>query len=279
MSDPSYLPILFDLSFKNKINAILPLQEDELILIAHHAQDFIDRGILPLISNIEVVKLCRDKFALYEKLKACDLPAVTTFLANDLELALDHYGADLILKPRFGAGSVGNMRGSNLDFIKSYIKQADRELIIQPYIKGDEYGINFYVDLISGKLVELFILKKIRMRAGETEKSISVKNERLVQLVKEICAILPFRGPIDLDVLEHNGEFLILEINPRFGGAYPHTHECGINFVKLLANNIVGKENKPFTMNYEEGVVAFRYMTITTINEKSLPREVVSLSK
>ena len=50
------------------------------------------------------------------------------------------------------------------------------DLMIQEFMHGQEYGADVYVDMLSGKCTSIFLKKKIRMRAGETDKSVSVKN-------------------------------------------------------------------------------------------------------
>ena len=56
-----------------------------------------------------------------------------------------------------------------------------------------------------------------------------------------------------------NGEDIqIIEINARFGGGYPITHQAGANFVKLLLNaDDTAIANK--VSDWEEDVVMLRY--------------------
>ena len=116
----------------------------------------------------------------------------------------------------------------------------------------EEYGVDVYVDMLSHEPTAIFTKKKLRMRAGETEKSVSVKDEKLFALIKETVAAFAFAGPIDMDVFCVDGKFYISEINPRFGGGYPHAYECSVNFPEYIANNIAGKENPVTIGAYKE---------------------------
>ena len=49
------------------------------------------------------------------------------------------------------------------------------------------------------------------------------------------------------------------EVNPRFGGGYPHAYECGINHMKLIENNLNGIPNERQIGNYEEGIYMMKY--------------------
>ena len=142
------------------------------------------------------------------------------------------------------------------------MEEYDEEFIVQPAIIGKEYGVDIYVDMISGEVVSYFCKEKLRMRAGETEKSLSVRNKTLESLVKETVTKIGLRGPIDIDVLERDGKFYVLEINPRFGGGYPHAYECGVDFPTLIANNCMGIVNKPSDPTYEENVLGLKYSDI-----------------
>jgi len=89
--------------------------------------------------------------------------------------------------------------------------------------------------------------------------AVSVKDEKLFALIKETVAAFAFAGPIDMDVFCVDGKFYISEINPRFGGGYPHAYECGVRFPEYIANNVAGKENPVTIGTYEEGAVMLKY--------------------
>ena len=274
MKEPTYLPKLFDICKSENINAVLPLQEDELVLIAENADEFKNRNVLPIISSLEIVKLCRDKYGFYKKMRELGIPCIPTVLADSRKEMIEKYGFPLFMKPRYGAGSVSStIINKEVAIDGNLANEDDEEFIIQPYINGDEYGVNFYVDFKTGELTELFIMKKIRMRAGETEKSVSVYDTEIENIVKKLCENISFRGPIDMDVIKKGEKYYILDVNPRFGGGYPHTHSCGVNFIKQLARNAEGLANEHNRNEYENGIVAFRYMTISLMRKDDMPDE------
>ena len=58
-------------------------------------------------------------------------------------------------------------------------------MLIQEFMDGTEYGADVYIDMISGEVVSIFIKEKIKMRAGETDKSVSVKDDELFGMIKK----------------------------------------------------------------------------------------------
>jgi len=138
-------------------------------------------------------------------------------------------------------------------------------LIIQEFIDGTEYGVDVYTDIISTKPVAIFIKQKIKMRAGETDKSVSVKDLKLFDFIKSFVSKVGLIGIIDIDIFKVNNEYLILEVNPRFGGGYPHAYECGVNIPKMIINNIKGKINNEEIGHYDEGIYMMKYNEIKII--------------
>ena len=261
MTDAHYLDRIIEICKKESVKAVLPLHEEELLLISNNKKVFEDNGILPIISDYSKVSLCKDKYKLSIELAEKGVSVVESFLAKDY-MADEKTFDTFFVKPRSGAGSVDTYMVHSKKMLKAIMEEYDEEFIVQPAIIGKEYGVDIYVDIISGEVVSYFCKEKLRMRAGETEKSLSVRNKTLESLVKETVTKIGLRGPIDIDVLERDGKFYVLEINPRFGGGYPHAYECGVDFPTLIANNCMGIVNKPSDPTYEENVLGLKYSDI-----------------
>src|SRR5699024_6618658 len=108
--------------------------------------------------------------------------------------------------------------------------------------------------------VDLFIKEKIKMRSGETDKSVSIHNSKIERLVKEMIKVTDFKGPIDIDCFEYNGEFYISEINPRFGGGYPHAYELGCDFMTYIIKNLQKETNDIYsTYKYDSNFTMMKY--------------------
>jgi carbamoyl-phosphate synthase large subunit len=134
--------------------------------------------------------------------------------------------------------------------------------MIQEFLKGQEIGADCYIDMISGELVSVFTKKKLLMRAGETDKAVSFKDEKLFELIKSFVSECGWNGQIDIDIFDVDGEYYISEVNPRFGGGYPHAYECGCDHMTLIRNNIEGRENKADIGSYDDGVYMMKYNEI-----------------
>lgn len=247
MDAPNYLPTLLAICEDEKINAILPLQEDELTLLARNRELFEQKGITPIISEENTLEICRDKYKFYCHLKEAGIPVLASYHSLEdfqTDWKVQKVAFPVFVKPIRGCGSIGAMKVSCMEVLEVLCQHTDVPLLIQEFCQGKEFGVDAYVDLISHEVTEVFIKEKLRMRAGETEKSVTVEEEALKGLILQTLKTLHFAGPIDIDVFEKNGEYYISEINPRFGGGYPHAYACGMNVPRYLVNNIEGKTNE-----------------------------------
>lgn len=108
------------------------------------------------------------------------------------------------------------------------------------------------------------------MRAGETDKALSFKDPRLFELVTRFIQDSGWRGQIDIDIFDIDGEYYISEVNPRFGGGYPHAYESGCDHMSLILNNLQGKANRSQIGEYEENTVMMKYNEVMIRKESSI---------
>lgn len=132
-------------------------------------------------------------------------------------------------------------------------------LMIQEYLNGQEIGADVYIDLLSGEVISIFTKKKLVMRAGETDKSVSFKDDILFTMIEKFVKDSGYKGQIDIDIFEIDGRYYISEVNPRFGGGYPHAYECGCDHMSLIVNNLSGKVNSKNIGNYSDNIFMMKY--------------------
>ena len=164
----------------------------------------------------------------------------------------------VFVKPVKGSASINITKVCDMEELEFVTKKYDN-LIIQEFMDGQELGADVYIDLLSNEVVAIFTKEKIKMRAGETDKSVSIKDNKLFELIENFVKKAGYSGIIDIDIFRINGEYYISEVNPRFGGGYPHAYEAGVNVPKMIINNINGVENPKQIGNYDEGVYMMKY--------------------
>ena len=179
-----------------------------------------------------------------------------------------HY--PVFIKPARGSASININKVSCREEAELLCRLND-DMMIQEFMDGTEYGADVYIDMISGKVTSIFVKEKIKMRAGETDKSVSVKDGRLFDLIKDFVETIGFCGIIDIDIFKVNGKYYISEVNPRFGGGYPHAYACGVNVPAQIIRNLEGKANEEAIGAYEENICMMKYneIMIRRMNDNS----------
>ena len=106
---------------------------------------------------------------------------------------------------------------------------------------------------------------KQALRAGETDKAISFKDEKLFALILRFVEESGYRAQIDMDIFKIGDDYYISEVNPRFGGGYPHAYECGVRTPQMIVNNLNREENAPLIGEYKNNIVMMKYNEIKTL--------------
>lgn len=261
ISVPGYIDIVLDICKRERISGVLSLIDPELSLLAANEEKFKAIGTIVFGSSYELCEMSLDKMQMYEWLKCHGYKCAQSW--RDKEDFYEAVEAGRVSYPVF----VKPYRGSaSINISKVYDKETvdllfahEEDLMIQEYLDGQEIGADVYIDMISGEVVSIFTKKKIKMRAGETDKAVSIKVSELFELIEKFVSEAGFRGQIDIDIFEVNGEYYISEVNPRFGGGYPHAYESGCDHMKLILENLKGNVNAKNIGNYEEGIYMMKY--------------------
>ena len=260
----NYMDVIYDICRKEKIDGILSLIDPELSLLALHEKEFEALGVKVIGSSYELCERTLNKWEMYQWLTAHGYKCARSYMDVDAFLADVQAGVisyPVFVKPAKGSASIAISKAEDEETVRLLMSHGE-EMMIQEFLDGQEIGADCYIDMISGRTVSVFTKKKLVMRAGETDKGISFRDERLFDLIEKFIDESGFRGQIDIDLFDLGGVYYISEVNPRFGGGYPHAYECGVDHMTLILNNLDGKANESITGQYEEGLVMMKYNEI-----------------
>lgn len=267
IDEDGYLESIIDICIKEKIDALFTLIDPEINLISENIEKFKEIGVTPIVSDFNKVEMCFNKYEMYKFLKENNFKTALSYIDKEefyKDLNEGKINFPVFVKPVKGSASLNINKVKSKEELEILWQQSDN-LMIQEFMNGQELGADVYIDMISKKPVAIFIKKKIKMRAGETDKSISFKDDKLFELIQNFVTQAGFKGIIDIDIFAINGEYYISEVNPRFGGGYPHSFESGVNVPKMIINNLNGIENKVQIGNYDEGIYMMKYNEVKII--------------
>lgn len=284
----NYIDEIIEVVKNYSVNAIIPLNDLELSIISKN-KDLIERSsnAKVIVSCDEAISISFDKWKTYNFIKDLGLNTPKTFIRLDEAIEAIENGAlkfPLVLKPRWGSGSIGIDFPESIEELKlSYklqkiklkktilnkISQEDLDcsILIQEKLNGKEYGMDIVNDF-DGNFFGVFAKEKLGMRSGETDKAKSIIDERFETLGKKISQGLKHIGNVDSDVFIVDDKLYLLEINPRFGGGYPFSHEAGINLAAIYIEWLKGHKSEDLKRfnNYKENVIFSKCDRLIKIN-------------
>lgn len=257
---PNYIDRTLDICKEFNINALISLNDLELPVLAENKEKFKALGVNVIVSDPNVIDLCFDKFKTTQWVESLGLNAPKTYVtlasAKDA-LVKGEIAFPLFMKPRWGSGSIGLETIDDMKELDIYyhilmkkIKKSilatasvgDEYIMIQEKLTGQEFGLDVMNDL-QGNNVAVSVKKKLAMRAGETDKAITVDLPEVREMGAIIGRNLKHIGNLDVDIMQRaNGDYCVLELNPRFGGGYPFSYEAGVNLPKAILQWLKGEK-------------------------------------
>ena len=275
MTEPGYLDVILKICEEENVTGVLSLIDPELSLLAQNREKFAAVGTTVIGSSFELCEMSLDKFQMYNWLTAHRYRCAKSYMNKEAffaDVAAGLISYPVFVKPARGSASISISKVYDRETIELLFAHEDG-LMIQEFLDGQEIGADVYIDMVSHEVVSIFTKKKLKMRAGETDKAVSFKDQKLFDLIERFVGEAGYNGQIDIDIFEVNGEYYISEVNPRFGGGYPHAYESGADHMKLILNNLEGKANDSVIGRYEIGTVMMKY------NEVMVRRETNAVSQ
>lgn len=261
MTDEGYIDVIFDICKKEKIDGVLTLIDPELSLLAKHKEEFAHMGVTVIGSSYALCERALDKMEMYTWLSEHGYRCARSYVDKEVFYADIDAGVltyPVFVKPVRGSASIAISKVYDKETLEMLFAHNDN-LMIQEFLDGQEIGADVYIDMVSGEVVSIFTKKKIVMRAGETDKAVSFKDEKLFALIERFAKESGWAGQIDIDIFDVNGAYYISEVNPRFGGGYPHAYECGCDHMTMILNNLMGRANERMIGNYDNDMFMMKY--------------------
>lgn len=256
-TNPNYVDSIFDICVQHNIGLICSLHDLDVLVLSEHQQRFADIGVKTTFPSYEWAKVTLDKYECFKALMNHSLPCVSTFLSLEEARGAVKSGQcnyPLLVKDRFGFGSSGVQACNNeeelslvLELQSLRLKRqayspcrmlADHEykessLVIQPKISGAEVRL-VVCNNLDREFAAHFCCKVHQMRSGESDVATSVDRGEFQNLARQLSKVIGHQGYLGVDLLDDNGVFKIIDVNPRFSGDYPFHHMAGANVPRAM---------------------------------------------
>jgi len=290
--DPSYIDCLLSICKAYKIGLLLSLNDLELPILARERTRFLDIGTFPLVSDYHIVDLCFDKWEAEKFLKKINIDTPKSYLTlKDAVAAINNreLSFPVVVKPRWGTASLNIEYPQTVDELELTVKlcrmkiersiigkvsktDLDHCLIIQEKLNGKEHGLDV-INNLQGRHVTTFVKQKLGMRAGETDKASTVNNQLLSAIGKRIGQELGHIGNLDCDVFFDSTRACVLEMNPRFGGGYPFSHQAGAKIPAAIIAWATGKDPDEEWLTVRPNVIFSKCDRLVEIHKQTMVRK------
>jgi carbamoyl-phosphate synthase large subunit len=221
-NDPDLWKKIERLLSDHEIDVVIPSLDEMMIGWAERKEYFTDKGISIIISPFETIKIFQNKWETFLFFRKFGIPCPATSLTQDHPL----------IKPIFGRGSQG---------IKITDKAVNMQnMISQEIVKGEEYTVDCFFDY-EGNPVYIIPRKRVAVKEGKSTKGIVVRNDLIDFYVREIATHTKLIGPINMQCMLKNGCVKFIEVNPRIAGGMALGFAATENWVKLIIDNIINK--------------------------------------
>jgi carbamoyl-phosphate synthase large subunit len=252
LTKPGVDAALLELCEREQIGLVIPTRDGELELFAGLRDELADRGTYVPIGSLDAVQVCLDKLRFAEHCERAGLPTPPT--ATSVEDA----GAEaLVVKERYGAGSAQLGIGLDRDAARAHGERLGQP-VFQPVVDGVEHSVDVYVNR-EGQVVEAAPRTRIKVHEGESTVTETVEHPALAAVAIALAESLDLRGHLVIQGFTQGDEVVLLECNPRVGGASTLGFRAGVDTPAWAIREARGEAVAPQVGGYRRGLRMVRY--------------------
>jgi carbamoyl-phosphate synthase large subunit len=202
-SEPGVWDTLSRLCEENHVDLVIPSINEGLEGWAARKGDFEKLGVRVLLSDLETIKICADKWETFQFFKRSGIPTAATSLGREHEL----------LKPRVGRGGTGIRRATRNELdgfdMMGYVTQE--------FLDGQEYSIDAFCGM-DGAPACVVVRERMAVESGVSVRGRVVAHPEIEREARRTLAAARFVGPVNMQCFITAKGVFFTEINPRIAG-------------------------------------------------------------
>jgi len=212
-----YLDWLLTTLRRHRIDLLIPGIEIDMYHWVDHVPEIRGTGALPLLNAPELIKLCKDKWDFYLRLKEAGVAcAIESSLEQDFATLEAKFGLPFLLKPRQGFGSKGIVLVTSGAIFQKHRQEMGITLMAQPVVgsNAEEYTTSAFCDGRGAYFASMTLRRKLS-RDGYTDRAEVAETAAFAPAIGELCRLLRPLGPTNFQFRLCPDGPKLLEINPR----------------------------------------------------------------
>ncbi len=265
--EEKYLSRIREIVKKTKIHAFLPNLDFEIPVLSGLEADLKDLGIHLLLPSETTLELCKkEKLPRLGELAGINVPfTVVLWDRREIVSSASYFTYPFLLKAATGDGAFVYSLEEAIVFANRLSANWGWPLIMQQYIKGDEFSVAALADRRHEVVGGVCMKKILKSKNGNTWIGSTIKDDNLIKLVRKIIKKTKWEGPLEMEFIKDSdtrGYFLI-EINPRFPSWIELVSKAECNLPMAAVKIALSQTVKPF-LSYRTGILFARSGMYTT---------------
>lgn len=279
--EKTYTEFLAKTLSKNRYDLLMPVSTGATLITAKN-KEMIQKYTNLVVSDYEKVVSAMDKKFVYETAHKLGIPRPETFYPQDIkDIGSKDLIYPLVVKAQHQTwmGHKVNYAFNKEELIKSWMQMKEEtgeSPMVQEYVSGEGYG--FFALYDKGGCKRIFMHRRIReipSSGGASACSESYYDEKLKYYGEKILTHLKWHGIAMVEFKKpDNGDYKIMEINPRFWGSLDLSIKAGADFPYYLTLMAQG-QNLTYSEEYNRNL---RFQWIFTREIKRLVEKPSSLA-
>lgn len=246
---------------QERIDVLIPNFDAELFSFMKNEQRLFDKGIhtfLPTIKQFQ--ERDKDKLPEYGKKYGVKVPgSINMGTIGQISEIEEKFDYPVMIKGQF----YDAFRANNEEQVKQAFYKVSAKwgfpVIAQEFVEGTEVNVIALGDGLGNTIAAVPMRKQYITDKGKAWSGITLADEKMMELTRMLIHKTKWKGGMELELIKtKNGEYYLIEINPRIPAWVYLAVGAGQNIPEALIKLALGMEVKPMT-EYKIGKMFVRY--------------------
>ena len=212
-----------------------------------------------VINSDSAILLAEDKWDTMNFLMENGLNSIPSSISADFSQACEDFGLPLLMKPRKSYASKGIMLVNTQEEFDNWKAEYFNQFMVQKYIGDDEHEYTASTFAFGdGTCIKPIVMRRKLSKAGATDKAVVEKICEIEEEINHIVKVLKPLGPTNFQFRFHEGNYYLLEINPRISSSTSIRTSFGYNEAEMCIEYFL--EKKQISNRIIRTGKAFRYI-------------------
>jgi carbamoyl-phosphate synthase large subunit len=228
-----------------RIDVLIPCLDAELPALCRLQSRLSELGIATILPDVDQLAM-RNKDRLGELARRASIAVPDSRRVTDesffFRAADEGWNYPLVVKGLFYDAHVVHTAAQGVAAFRAIAAQWGVPVLVQRYVAGEEVNLTAIGDGKGALLGPVMMKKRAVTDKGKAWAGISIQDDRLLALAEALVIALRWHGPLEVEVMRaRNGDYLLIEINPRFPAWVFLSTGVGRNLPAALVRMALGR--------------------------------------